>query len=643
MQVFNALVTGKPLVARGRQGSGPAVVSAAHGNAAQKLISGLASPVRQQTAPGLDLPSEQPQRDSHLPAAKRQRLGEAQHLEPPVPDAAGGWPHDADLIPPLPPATPPPPPEPEQEEGELADDMDVSSLADSEHIYSNADVADDARAGSRPGSADAEDFLPFGASPSPEPQPPLPSNPEWAPTANGHHSFTSDSNSMNTAAAVFAAAALRVRASLEHSSDTELLPGLNDTEAGKVQANSSGGDLRHVTADARAAAEEDHRPQSSHPAHYGPGTAISKDTINAALEKCRAAIIGQGRGREAVLPAWMTNAGPPAAPETGRGRPATLPAKLTKLRELPANLPCGLPTGPSAGHSAAQGFGRGKAATLPAWMANPSFTAGPLRSPPAGFAAPSIGRGRETILPAWMANPTFSAGPLRGPPAGFAAPSIGREREATLPACIPNAGANSLQRLPSQGRLDKYRRLGSRWQQTGDDSASGSGQPKQDCQPSQQGLPDQAPAVRTNGVVHQEAINSMTTAPDQECSIATIQGSNLVKQEAASSSRNGSPDQQAAAARGSAVPDQEEASTSGRSNGGRVSHAAFQDEFCGALLRQGRLCLVLDLDHTLVNSAKFTEVTRQHTEACRIFLLQKTVVFEQIENKMLISSDKYSV
>lgn len=48
------------------------------------------------------------------------------------------------------------------------------------------------------------------------------------------------------------------------------------------------------------------------------------------------------------------------------------------------------------------------------------------------------------------------------------------------------------------------------------------------------------------------------------------------------------------------------ASTSGRVYGG--------DGPVAALLRQRRLCLVLDLDHTLVNSAKFSEVDPEHLQ-----------------------------
>lgn len=51
-----------------------------------------------------------------------------------------------------------------------------------------------------------------------------------------------------------------------------------------------------------------------------------------------------------------------------------------------------------------------------------------------------------------------------------------------------------------------------------------------------------------------------------------------------------------------------EASTSGRG-----MHSAYRQEGpVGALLRERRLCLVLDLDHTLVNSAKFSEVEPEH-------------------------------
>ncbi|CAL8464910.1 g4445 [Coccomyxa elongata] len=49
------------------------------------------------------------------------------------------------------------------------------------------------------------------------------------------------------------------------------------------------------------------------------------------------------------------------------------------------------------------------------------------------------------------------------------------------------------------------------------------------------------------------------------------------------------------------------------STSGRGAHSAYRQEGpVGALLRERRLCLVLDLDHTLVNSAKFSEVEPEH-------------------------------
>jgi hypothetical protein len=65
----------------------------------------------------------------------------------------------------------------------------------------------------------------------------------------------------------------------------------------------------------------------------------------------------------------------------------------------------------------------------------------------------------------------------------------------------------------------------------------------------------------------------------------------------------------------------------GASASGQGAHEAFRDASCGALLRQRRLCLVLDLDHTLVNSAKLSEVDTEHTEVCQgsaLFITSQT-------------------
>ena len=51
----------------------------------------------------------------------------------------------------------------------------------------------------------------------------------------------------------------------------------------------------------------------------------------------------------------------------------------------------------------------------------------------------------------------------------------------------------------------------------------------------------------------------------------------------------------------------------GASTSSHGVHSAYMEEGpVGALLRERRLCLVLDLDHTLVNSAKFSEVEPEH-------------------------------
>ena len=176
----------------------------------------------------------------------------------------------------------------------------------------------------------------------------------------------------------------------------------------------------------------------------------------------------------------------------------------------------------------------------------------------------------------------------------------------------------------------------------GDEAAS---KPLEDFLPFSPDTPSETPERATPAVPGDDSAAAASVQPASAAPVAVpgLHDASAPPQR----QRSGQPSETAAAR---AAAGGQEGATSGQqgndavdrgsgdaSTSGRKIHSAYRQAGpVGALLRQRRLCLVLDLDHTLVNSAKFSEVEPEHLKVscpCRhhLLLLRQLYVSYQSE------------